>query len=210
MRTTAIVVGLLSSFLLLGCGDESGAAGSASASAAPAPTPKPTPKPTVSAAPSAEPDAPPRADCPKDSKGGGTQRQPCEASGDKRFMEVKYLRIEDKGPAFNVRNTSDATVNYGEVQIYFYDKAGKQIATKDNKKKLTCAGAKLFDGPMKKGDFFKINFTCLPKDGVPDGVDTIEAEIDMVDIADKADDKKVDLYWRNKDLAPDERPKGGV
>jgi hypothetical protein len=38
---------------------------------------------------------------------------------------------------------------------------------------------------------------------------TIEAELQMVGFPD-ATGKKVDFYWRNSDLTPDVRPKGGV
>lgn len=200
-----------SGLLLLGCGDGGGAAGSASASASAAPAPKPTPTPTQSAAPTADPILPPRSDCPKDSKGGGSLKQPCEAAGDARLVEVKYLdKMDDKGPFFNVKNLSDYTLTYGQAQIFFYDKAGKALDTKDGKKKKTCPSSNLFVGPLKKGDFFKIQFACLKKDGVPDGAVAIEVEIDTLGVADKADEKKVDLYWHNKDLAPDDRPKGGI
>lgn len=211
MKIPALAALLATSCLLLGCGDAGGGAGSASASAAPAPTPKPTPTVMQSAAPTADPILPPRSDCPKDSKGGGSLKQPCEAAGDARIIEVKYLdKMDDKGPFFNVKNLTDLTVNYGQVQIYFYDKAGKLIDTKDGKKKKTCSSNNLFLGTLKKGDLFKIQFGCLKKDGVPDGTASIEAEVDTVGVADKADEKKVDLYWHNKDLAPDDRAKGGI
>jgi hypothetical protein len=49
----------------------------------------------------------------------------------------------------------------------------------------------------------------VPKSVVPDGTATVEAEMQMVGFAD-ATGKKIDFYWRNNDLAPDARPKGGV
>jgi hypothetical protein len=49
----------------------------------------------------------------------------------------------------------------------------------------------------------------VPKTVVPDGTVTVEAEMQMVGFAD-ASQKKIDFYWRNSDLAPDARPKGGV
>ena len=54
-----------------------------------------------------------------------------------------------------------------------------------------------------------IAFDCVPKKIVPDGASTIEGEISMVGFAD-ATGKKIDYYWRNTDLTPDVRPKGGV
>jgi hypothetical protein len=161
--------------------------------------------------PSADPVAPPRSDCPKDSKGGGTQKQPCEASGVARLMEAKWNgKIDDKGPFFNVENKASDVVLYGEVQIYFYDGAGKQLDASEGKTHKTCSSSNLFLGSLKPAEKALVQFGCLKKDGVPTGTAAIEAEIDMVGFADKADDKKVDLYWRNKDLAPDARPKGGV
>ncbi|MCC6525973.1 MAG: hypothetical protein IT373_25225 [Polyangiaceae bacterium] len=209
MRISALI-GLFSATVLLGCGDSGGpGSASTSSSAAPAPTPKPTT--STAATTSSEPDAPPRSDCPKDSKGGGTLKQPCEATGSARLMEAKWNnKMDAKGPFFNVQNKSGSVVNYGQVQIYFYDSAGKQLETKDGKKRKTCAGANLFMGTLKPDEKALLQFACLKKDGVPDGATAIEAELDVVGLADKADEKKVDLYWRNQELGPDERPKGGA
>jgi len=207
-----IAIGLVS-LLVVGCGGDESAAGSASASAstAAAPAPKPPPSAQPSASTTAEPVAPPRDDCPKDSKGGGTRTQPCEASGvSTRLMTAKWNgKIDDKGPFFNVSNDSGGTVLYGEVAVYFYDKTGKQLATKDGTKKVTCSSSNLFIGSLKPAEKALIQFGCLRKDGVPDGTEAIEAEIDKVGFVDKKDDTKVDLYWRNKDLSPEVRPKGG-
>jgi hypothetical protein len=203
-------VGVASLLFLLGCGDAGGGAGSASASATQA-SPKPAPTSKPSTAPTAEASAPPRDDCPKGSKGGGTPTQPCEATGvDARLMNVKWNgKMDDKGPFFNVENKSDAVVLYGEVQVYFYDTAGKQLDTKDGKRKVTCGSSNLFMGSLKPGEKALIQFACLKKSGVPDGTEQIEAEIDKIGFADKKDESKIDLYWRNEDLSPDERPKGG-
>lgn len=212
MRTSTIGIGLVSALFMFGCGDSAGGAASASASATQAaPKPAPTPTAKASAAPTAEASAAPREDCPKGSKGGGTPTQPCEASGvDTRMMTVKWNgKMDDKGPFFNVANKSDATILYGEVQVYFYDKTGKQLETKDGKKKITCGSTNLFVGTLKPAETALIQFACLPKVAVPEGAEAIEAEIDKVGFTDKKDDKKIDLYWRNKDLSPDERPKGG-
>jgi hypothetical protein len=40
-------------------------------------------------------------------------------------------------------------------------------------------------------------------------VAAVEAEIQMVGFADSSE-KKSELFWRNNDLVPDARPKGGV
>jgi hypothetical protein len=49
----------------------------------------------------------------------------------------------------------------------------------------------------------------VTKKDMPDGTATIEGEMPMVGFAD-ATEKKIDFYWRNADLTPDARPKGGV
>ena len=54
-----------------------------------------------------------------------------------------------------------------------------------------------------------LTFSCVPKKVVPDGAAAIEAEMQVVGFAD-ATEKKIDFYWRNADLTPNARPKGGV
>jgi hypothetical protein len=44
---------------------------------------------------------------------------------------------------------------------------------------------------------------------VPEGVAQIEAEMQMVGFAD-ATEKKSEWFWKNPDLTPDQRPKGGI
>jgi hypothetical protein len=72
----------------------------------------------------------------------------------------------------------------------------------------TCSG-KFFGGVMKPAEKEVLTFSCVPKTVVPEGTVTVEAEMQMVGFAD-ATEKKIDFYWRNNDLAPDVRPKGGV
>jgi hypothetical protein len=54
-----------------------------------------------------------------------------------------------------------------------------------------------------------LTFSCVPKKVIPDGTTSVEAEMQMVGFADPTG-KKIDFYWRNADLTPDARPKGGV
>lgn len=128
------------------------------------------------------------------------------------MMDVKWTKTDDKGPSFSVKNASKLTVVWGRVAVYFYDKAGKQLDVKDDTGKThpyhTCSG-QIFGGPMNAGDKYVIQFSCVPKRVVPDGAASIEAETQMVGFAD-AGGKKIDFYWRNGDLTPDVRPKGGV
>jgi hypothetical protein len=174
-----------------------------------------TPSAVASAAPSAAPEPP--HDCPAGSTGPGSFNAPCDAHGKDRMMEITYKKMtDDKGPLFFVKSKSKLTVLYGKVAVYFYDKAGKQLEVKDDSNPVakprpfhTCTGAQLFGGTMAPTDKFDLTFSCVTKKNVPDGTDKIEAEIQMVGFADPTG-KKVDFYWRNQDLTPEVRPKGGV
>jgi hypothetical protein len=132
------------------------------------------------------------------------------------MMEVAWSgKIADEGPSFRVTNKSELTILYGKILVYFYDKAGKQLEVEDNtvtpaktKPFQPCFGS-IFAGVMKPGEKATITFSCVKKDHVPDGTVAIEAEMQIVGFADSSG-QKVEFYWRNKDLAPDARPKGGV
>lgn len=192
-------------------------ASTGSAQAASAPAPKASAAPAASApasSPAPAASAAPRSDCPKDSSGPGTLADPCAAKGAARMMEAKWTgKIDDeKGPWFAVTNKSPSSILYGKIVVYFYDKAGKQLEVKEGDKTLpyvVCAGANLFSGVMKAGEKATMTFSCVKKALVPEGATAIEGEVLTVGIAD-ADGKKNELYWSNKDLAPDARPKGGA
>jgi hypothetical protein len=62
---------------------------------------------------------------------------------------------------------------------------------------------------MKPGEKAVITFSCVKKEHVPEGAKAIEGELQIVGFAD-ATEKKSEYYWRNNDLVPDARPKGGV
>jgi hypothetical protein len=195
------------------CEDEAGTAGAAT-SKRPEPPPPPAPVATTAPAPSAV--AKPRDDCPEGSSGEGTFNKPCEAKGPARLMEVTWTgKIPDDGPSFRVINKSKLVILYGKIYVYFYDKAGKQLEVKDEsvtpaktRPYQTCAG-NIFGGVMKVEEKAVITFSCVKKDHVPEGTAKIEGELQIVGFAD-ADGKKVEFYWRNEDLAPKERPKGGL
>jgi hypothetical protein len=131
-------------------------------------------------------------------------------------MEVMWTgKTDDKGPSFKVQNKSTQVILYGRIAVYFYDKAGKQLEVKDpsanppkGKPYHTCGG-NMFQGVMKAGEKAVITFSCVSKDNVPEGAVAIEAEMPVVGFAD-ATEKKVDAYWRNNDITPDVRKKGGV
>jgi hypothetical protein len=200
---------------MIGCAKEpapSPAPAASSAPAAVAATPPP-PKPSATAAPSA--DAPkPTHPCPEGSTGEGTFKNPCDGKGKSRLMEVTWTgKITDEGPQFRVINKTKIDILYGNIAVYFYDKAGKQLELKDSsgktRPKQLCGGANLFAGVMKAGEKAVLNFSCVKKDHVPEGSAAIEGEMQIVGFTD-ASGTKADSYWRNNDLTPDVRPKGGI
>ena len=130
-------------------------------------------------------------------------------------MEVKWTKTGEKGPSFAVTNKSQLVIVYGKIAVYFYDKAGKQLDVKDDsvsppktRAYHTCSG-KFFGGVMKPAEREVLTFSCVPKKVVPEGTATVEAEIPVVGFSDPTGNK-VDFYWRNSELVPDARPKGGV
>jgi hypothetical protein len=136
------------------------------------------------------------------------------------MMEVAWTgKMDDKGPSFRVVNKSPSTILYGRIAVYFYDKSGKQLdavssdpaAAGDGGKArpFHSCGGNMFQGVMKPAEKAVITFSCVGKSDVPAGATAIEAEMQWVGFAD-ASEKKVDAYWRNADLTPDVRKKGGV
>jgi hypothetical protein len=217
-RTTTSAFALVSAVLLLTACDDKGkeaGKGAPSASAAPsaAPSAVATPAATPSATASAAP-PPDRTDCPKGSSGPGTFDHPCAGKGATRLMAAEATgKADDKGnPQFRIVNKHSATILYGMVAVYFYDKAGKQLEVKDSsgamKKHIGCGG-NIFGGVMKPNEKAVVSFSCIKKEYVPEGTAHTEAEISMVGFSD-ADGKKSEYYWKNADLVPDDRKKGGV
>lgn len=210
MRTTLFTAAAL--LTLVACSKDDAApspSASASASATPPPSASAPPPPP---APSVAPEPP--HDCPAGATGPGSFTKPCDASGPARMMDVKWKKTDDKGPSFAITNKAKLVVVYGKIGVYFYDKAGKQLSVMDDstppksRPYHTCSG-KFFGGPMNPSEKAVITFSCVPKSVIPDGTATVEAEMQMVGFAD-ATAQKIDFYWRNNDLTPDARPKGGV
>ncbi len=204
--------------LVLGCSEEQNtakpAASSSAAQARPAaPSAAPPPSAVAAPAPSAAP-PPNREDCPEGSAGPGILASPCEAKGTSRQMELSWNnKMDDKGPFFRVVSKAKKTILYGKVIVYFYDKAGKQLEVKDEDGKgrpyKQCSGNTIFSGVMKPAEKAVIQFACVQKKHVPEGTTAIEAEMQMVGFADETE-KKNEFYWRNNDLVPESRPKGGI
>jgi hypothetical protein len=198
------VVGLAG--LALGCEKE------ATKEPLPAKTEAPAVVPPPSAPASVEPPPKLRDDCPKGSSGVGTLAKPCLGEGDSRMMEVKYTgKTTDEGPKFSVTNKSDSQILFGSIVAYFYDKAGKQLEVTSGGKARpvqTCSG-NIFAGAVKPGEKIFVFFSCVKKAHVPEGTATIEAEVKTVGFADEAG-RENEFYWSNPDLAPEQRPKGGL
>ena len=204
MRSACCCIVPAVTMLLFGCQDQPKATTAPSASAAPSAAP---PAPSSAPAPMASAPKPSHA-CPDGSTGEGTFKNPCEAKGAARLMDVAWTgKMTDTGPSFRVANKSKLDIVYGALVVYFYDKAGKQLET-NGKPTKTCPGY-IFSGPMKAGEKAVLTFSCVGKSSVPEGTTVIEGELQMVGFPD-ADGKKADTYWRNSDLTPDARPKGGV
>jgi hypothetical protein len=194
---------------IAGCSDEKSTPAAPSASAAPPPPAVSAPAPAATAPPPSVPVH----DCPAGSTGDGSLAKPCEAKGAARMMDVTWTgKITDTGPSFKVTNKSPSVILYGKVVTYFYDKAGKQLEVKDAEGKSRpshpCTG-NLFGGVMKAAEKAVITFSCIKKDTVPEGTAQIEAEMQMVGFAD-ASEKKSEYFWKNSDLTPEKRAKGGV
>ena len=215
-RVTQVLSVAVLTASLGGCSKESAPAGATTASttaptADTAATAAPRPSASAASAPTAKPSHP----CPDDSTGDGTFKSPCEAKGPKRLMDVTWTgKMTETGPSFKVTNNAKLDIVYGNVVVYFYDKAGKQLevpasgATAKARPKQTCSG-NIFAGPMKAGEKAVLNFSCVKKEHVPDGTVTVEAEMQMVGFT-GPDGTKADTYWRNNELTPDTRAKGGL
>jgi hypothetical protein len=131
-------------------------------------------------------------------------------------MEIAWTgKTTDEGPSFRVVNKSPAPILYGRIAVYFYDKAGKQLevnaagANPPKAKPYHICTGNMFGGVMKPGEKAVITFSCVKKENVPDGAKAIEAEMQMVGFSDETE-KRAEYYWRNNDLAPEARKKGGV
>ena len=133
-------------------------------------------------------------------------------SGDSRMMVVKYTgKTTDKGPKFSVTNKTKMPILHGTIVVYFYDKAGKQLevtGTGEPRPKQRCAG-NIFAGQVNPDEKIYVFFSCVSKKHIPENTETIEAEIERVGFADESG-KRNEFYWKNEDLTPDERPKGGI
>jgi hypothetical protein len=228
IRSTMPWVAVAAAVTLLGCGkdDSKGATPAASADADTSPSASAATAPSAGASGSASsgsasasasdtPTGPP-VDCPKGSAGPGTFTKPCDAKGGSRMMDVTWTgKTDEKGPHFRVTNKSPSTILYGKVAVYFYDKAGKQLDVMDNSavpaksRRYHSCGGNMFGGVMKAGEKAVLMFSCVGKDVVPTGTASVEAEMQIVGFTDETE-KKITYYWRNADLTPDARSKGGV
>jgi len=220
MHSNGILIAMIAAVAAFGCSKEQSTTGGAPSASASVAAPAPTPSASVAAAPSASASAAPEVqhDCPAGSTGTGSFGKPCEAKGSARMMEVAWNGKADASgaPSFKVQSKSaKQPILYGKMAVYFYDKANKQIDVKEaveGSEKThsfhTCSG-NIFAGQVNPGEKLTMNFSCMKKKDVPEGAAAIEAEMQMVGFAD-ASGKKNDFYWKNPDLTPEARPKGGV
>jgi hypothetical protein len=213
MRTLLVIAATM--VVAVGCSKEETKPGAASSSASAATTAPATASASAAPSASAAASAEPPHDCPPGSTGAGSYAKPCDAKGKDRAMEVKWTKTGDSGPSFAITNKLKTVIVWGRIYVYFYDKSGKQLDVADesvsppkSKPYHTCSG-QFFGGPMNPNEKETLTFSCVPKKVVPDGTTTVEAEMQMVGFAD-ASGKKIDFYWRNSDIAPDTRPKGGI
>lgn len=204
MKPCSLLLTLTFGSLLFGCEEEAPKPTAAAKASVAAPAVPPPPVPST-------PPPPPklRDDCPKGSSGVGTSAEPCLASGDSRMMEVVYTgKTTDQGPKFSITNKANQQVLFGSLVVYFYDKAGKQLKVKagDKEKPNQVCSGNIFAGAVKPGEKIFMFFSCVKKEHVPEGTESIEAEVKTVGFADE-EGKKNEFYWSNPDLVPDVRPK---
>jgi hypothetical protein len=207
------ILGFAIAIAIFGCSKEETKSAPPAASVVATPSAQPTASSAPSAVASAAPE--PHHDCPENSSGIGSFTKPCEAKGKERLMKAKWTKTDDKGPNFSIKNLGKTTIVYGKIAVYFYDKGGKQLDLKDESETppkispyLTCSG-NIFQGVMKPGESATLTFSCVPKNVIPESTAAIEAEMQTVGFADETG-KKIDYYWRNADLTPNARPKGGI
>jgi hypothetical protein len=131
-------------------------------------------------------------------------------------MDVVWTgKTDDQGPHFRVTNKSQSVILYGKIAVYFYDKAGKQLevaaasGASDKTKPFHSCGGNIFGGVMKAGEKAVLTFSCVKKERVPEGTTAVEAEMQSVGFTDSSE-KTITSYWRNNDLTPEARKKGGV
>lgn len=201
--------------LCAGCSKDAPAV-DAAASVAPSASAAPTT--SVAAIPSASAAPEEHHDCPAGSTGIGNFSHPCEATGKNvRMVALSWNgKSDDKGsPWFNTTSKAAKTLLYGRLAIYFYDKAGKQIDVKEAVEGSdkthafhVCAG-NVFAGGLNPAEKAKYTFSCMKKADMPAGATAMEAEATIVGFAEPSL-KKNEFYWKNADLAPEARPKGGA
>lgn len=194
---------------LLGCKEEAAPTAASSVAQPVASAPAATSAPAEIEKP---PPPKPREDCPEGSSGIGSYDEPCLGSGATRMMEVVYTgKTTEQGPKFSVTNQTKRPILYGSVVVYFYDKAGKQLEVTVGGKaqsRLTCSG-NIFAGHVKPEEKIYVFFSCVPASSVPEATATIEAEMQTVGFSDEEGTKN-EFYWRNPDLVPEQRSKGGL
>lgn len=96
------------------------------------------------------------------------------------------------GPEYTITNTGTRPLRYCQIEAYAYDKSNKQVA-----KKSLSYNATIQPGASRDEKFFPLEETATKTPGL-----TFEAVVTAVIFTDDAE-------WRDYNLAPSERPKGG-
>lgn len=209
-------LGLLAAFTIAACDnkDGGGAAPSASATAS-APAPAASPAAVASAAPTAsaaQPNCPPNTKFVERAWSKDAPSEPsfkgCESTGNVRMADVKLRGALEKGKdaALVLTNKSPYPI-VGNVRVYAYDAAGKQLEivspghSQKGDKWLDCGFAGTMTNPGQTRDI-----TCMTKDIIPANAKTLEGELTRATwhIGDDS------VSWDNPTLGPKERPMGGV
>jgi hypothetical protein len=171
-----------------------------------APAPSATPPPPVASAPvpsAPAPSAPAANPCPPGTtKGTGTSEDNCLATGGTRMIEFTWTGKIGERPEFKMKNVSGKPINNVSTTVYLYDKAGKIMAVKKDRRTPGWTGAyKLAADETKTLEMGPL------KADVPAGAAAIEAEAQAVSFDTGTFGK--DVYWANYDLYAYDRAKGG-
>lgn len=168
-----------------------------------APAPAPSVAPSASAAPVAVSDKV----CPAGSKGKGTSDDPCTTTG--RLILAKWTGQNKKASIFTVKNTTVYAIDFENIEVYYYDAAGKQLTVTEKwnpkypDKMWTGSGGEFDIGPNETK---QVEFGWDVKD-IPKGTKTIEAEISRVGWTPAG--MKDEMYWENDAIDPADRKPGG-
>jgi hypothetical protein len=146
--------------------------------------------------------------CPAGSAGKGTPSEPCSGPG--RLLEAKWTgKTGSHSSVFTVKNNLPYKVTYVSAVGYYYDKDGKQLEVAlpgqekfPHKVWAGSGGVLTIEGSQTKD--IELGWK---KETIPKEAETIEIEFGRVGW--KKDGSDALIYWENKALTKNPRPKGG-